>query len=266
MEAVACPACGESTTGAFCAHCGTAVHCRECGNVLLADARFCTQCGAAVPSPSTAAPLGEVEPVEPPHPGRSSVLPWVITGAALVTLLGMLLVPRFRNSEQPQPETPIQAAAPAPLPGDPRSVDIASMTPRERADRLFDRVMRTLSQGDSTGARQFVPMALAAYDMAGQPDTDARYHMGALHLVAGDPAAARAQADTILASNPRHLFGLFTAAQAEQEQGNTEEVRALYRRFLDAYDAEIARGLPEYQAHQPALPGMRAEAARVAGS
>lgn len=263
MEPVACPACGESTTGAFCAHCGTAVHCRECGNVLLPDARFCTQCGASVPSPSTAAPLGEVEPVEPPH-RRSSVLPWVVAGAALVALVGVVVVPRFRDSESPPAEAPMQAVTPPA--GDARSVDIASMTPRERADRLFDRVMRNLSQGDSTGARQFVPMALAAYDMAGQPDTDARYHIGALHMVAGDPAAARAQADTILASNPRHLFGLFTAAQAEQERGNTEEVRALYRRFLDAYDAEIARGLPEYQAHQPALPGMRAEAARVVGS
>lgn len=265
METVACPACGESTTGAFCSNCGTAVHCRECGNTLLPDARFCTQCGAAVPSPATATSLGEVEPVEPPSQHRPSVLPWVVAGAAVVALAGVLLAPRLREPRQ-EPRFEFSREATAPPAGDPRSVDIASMTPRQRADALFDRVMRTTSQGDSTGARQFVPMAIAAYEMAGQPDTDARYHIGALHLVGGNPVAARAQADTILASNPRHLFGLFTAAQAEQERGNTTEARALYRRFLDAYDAELSRGLPEYKAHEPALPGMRAEAARQAGS
>ena len=265
MESVACPACGESTTGAFCAHCGTAVHCRECGNALLADARFCTQCGAAVPSPATATQLGEVDPVEPPSRHRPSVLPWVVAGAAVVALAGVLLAPRLREPRQ-EPRFEFSRQATAPPVGDARSVDIASMTPQERADRLFDRVMTTISQGDSAGARQFVPMALAAYGMAGEPTADARYHIAALHLVGGDPTAARAQADTILTSNARHLFGLFTAAQAEQERGNTYGARALYRRFLDAYDAEIARGLPEYQAHQPALPGMRAEAARVAGT
>ncbi len=265
MEPVACPACGESTTGAFCAHCGTAVHCRECGNALPADARFCTQCGATVASSAATAQLGEVEPVESPSRHRPSLLPWVLGGAAVVALAGVLLAPRLREPRQ-EPRFEFSREAPPPPAGDPRAVDLASMTPREAADRLFDRVMRTLSQGDSAGARQFVPMALAAYERAGQPDTDARYHLGALHMVGGNPVAARAQADTILASNPQHLFGLFTAAQAEQDQGNTAEARALYRRFLDAYDTEVARGLPEYQAHQVALPGMRAEAARVAGS
>ena len=261
MEPLPCPACGQSTTGAFCAHCGTAVHCRECGTALLPGARFCTQCGTPVPSPATA-PLGEAEAVEPP--GRRSRLPWVVAGGALVALAAVLIVPRLSEPEPQQPRfefTPEGAPA-----GNPAAVDLASMTPRERADRLFDRVMRTLSQGDSAGARQFVPMAIAAYGMAGEPDADARYHLAALHLVGNDPAAARAQADTLLASSPNHLFGLFTAAQAEQARGNAEAARGMYRRFLDAYDAEIARNLPEYQAHQPALPGMRAEAARVAGS
>lgn len=198
-------------------------------------------------------------------PGRPSRLPWVIAGGAVVALAAVLIVPRLREPEPEQPRFEFSPEGGAPA-GNPAAVDIASMTPRERADRLFDRVMRSLSQGDSAGARQFLPMALAAYGMAGELDADARYHLAELHLVGNDPSAARAQADTLLSANPTHLFGLFTAAKAEQAQGNTDAARGLYRQFLDNYDSEIARNLPEYQAHQPALPGMRAEAARVIGA
>ena len=270
MDPVACPSCGQTTTGPFCSHCGTPVHCRECGHALPEGARFCNECGTPVPSSAAATPLGAAEPVEPPH--KRSALPWVIAGVAVLALAGALALILPRLNDEPEPALtgrlsapPVAVAPGAALPGDARSVDIASMTPRERADRLFDRVMRTLAQGDSVGARQFIPMALGAYELAGEPDTDARYHIAALHLVNGDATAARAQADTILADSPQHLFGLFTAAEAEQERGNTAEARDLYRRFLAAYDAEFARNLPEYQAHQLALPGMRAEAARVAG-
>lgn len=139
-------------------------------------------------------------------------------------------------------------------------VDLASMSPREAADRLFDRVMRTVSTGDSAQARMFLPMALDAYRMAGDLDADARYHLGVLHLLNGDPAAARAEADAVLSTDPSHLFGLFVAAQAEQDLGNPDAARTLYRRFQEVYPTEVERSLPEYQAHMQALPGMRAEA------
>ena len=38
------------------------------------------------------------------------------------------------------------------------------MTPRERADNLFNRVMQNVSSGDSTQAKFFLPMALSAYE------------------------------------------------------------------------------------------------------
>ena len=145
--------------------------------------------------------------------------------------------------------------------GDARAVDLASMTPRQAADRLFERVMRTLSAGDTAQARAFLPMALAAYQRVPELDIDAHYHLGTLHLFAEDPIAARAEADTILAADPNHLFGLFVAAQAEKMQGNSAVARDLYQRFLEAYPTEAQRALSEYQAHQLALEGMRAEAA-----
>jgi hypothetical protein len=88
-----------------------------------------------------------------------------------------------------------------------RAPDISQMTPRERFDRLFDRVMGAAERGDSTTVTQFSPMALGAYDMLDQVDADARYHAAMIHLVNGGVDAALALADTIQRAAPNHLFG-----------------------------------------------------------
>lgn len=137
------------------------------------------------------------------------------------------------------------------------------MTPREAADRLFNRVMQNVSDGDTAQARQFLPMALAAYERAGELDRDGHYHVAVLELVNQNPASARAHADSILADEPNNLFGLSTAAQAEIAMGNRAEGRSLYQRFLNVYDEESARRLPEYTEHPAVLPAMRAEAVEV---
>jgi hypothetical protein len=264
-----CPACGAAASGRFCDQCGAAIAaaCRECGNPLPAGARFCNMCGASATAvPAAAAP-------------RPSVLPWVVAVAALAGLVAVLLVPRLRGGNDPQPagqatgQPPFAAAAPsaglaAPSApgGNPGAVDLSQMTPREAADRLFNRVMTAASTGDSAQARQFVPMAIMAYQRVETLDTDGRYHLAALQLVAHDYAAARAQADSILATSPTHLFGLFSAAEAERGRGNGAAAKEFYLRFIRAYDAEVAKRLPEYEEHSQGLPAMRAQAvAKVAG-
>lgn len=266
-----CPSCAGPASGRFCPHCGVAIEaeCRECGSSLPPGARFCNQCAAPVAPPS-APPAGAA--------GTRPVLPWAVAGVLAAALLAVVLVPGIRRGE-PDPAPgftasgtagggPVADAAPAaPAPaGNPGAVDLSSMTPREAADRLFNRVMESASAGDSAQARAFVPMAVAAYQRVEELDTDGHYHLAALHLVGGDPQAARAEANAILAREPQHLFGLFTAAQAEQAMGNRERARELYQRFLGQYDAEIARGLPEYAEHRQALPVMRGEAERVVGA
>lgn len=256
-----CPACAQPASGRFCSHCGVNLEgpatCGECGNPLPPGGRFCNQCGVPAAAPRAAAgpPAGD------PAPSR---LPWVVAGVAVVALLAAVLVPRLQEEEAPQ--APFAATgAPAPA-GDARAVDLSSMTPRQAADRLFERVMRLVEGGDTAQARTFLPMALAAYDRVEEVDADARYHLAVLHLFGGDPAAARAQADSILAGTPTHLFGLYTAARAEQDLGNSAAAQALYQQFLDVYDAEVAAARSEYQAHEPAMPGMRQEAARMVDS
>ena len=252
-----CPACGKNASGRFCSHCGSPldkkVACAECGNELPPGARFCNHCGAPR-SDAAAPPAAAAEPA-----GSARRLPWVIVGVAALVLAGFFLVDQLGQETTPAAEQPMAAAA-----GGPSSIDIGSMSPREAADRLFGRVMSLVEAGDTAQARVFLPMALSAYQRVSPLDADARYHLGTLQLFAGAPEAARAQADTILATDPDHLFGLYTAAQAERALGQEDAARARYRRFLEVADAEIARQRPEYQAHEPALRIMRAEAERRA--
>jgi hypothetical protein len=263
-----CPACGQESSGRFCSNCGTsleaAVSCAECGNELPPGGRFCNQCGA--PTAATQALLAER------RSSAGSPLPWVIAGIGGAAAVALLVVLLTRGGEEGAAAAPIAPMAGAAGPvagapvGDPSQVDIASMTPRERADRLYDRVMRLASAGDSAQARTFLPMALAAYQMVPEIDADARYHLGVLALMAGDAAGARAQADTLLAASPDHLFGLYNAAEAERLRGNEAAARQLLQRFLAVYDEEVAKGLPEYSDHAPALDAMRQEASRTVDS
>jgi hypothetical protein len=210
--------------------------------------------------------------------GRGTpVLPWILTGVMTAALAGTLIFNATREAPAapapPAGEALAAQPAPGPLPpaspagaagGNPGAVDLASMTPRQAADRLFNRVMQNVSSGDTAAAKQFLPMAVAAYDRARPLDDDGRYHLAVLHLVGGDFAAARVQSDTILAANPRHLFGLFTGAQAAQGRGDTAGAAALYRRFLAAYESErVRKDVVEYADHSQALPAMKAEAERV---
>lgn len=262
-----CPACGEEASGRFCSHCGASLEgpttCRECGNELPPGGRFCNTCGTpatgAAPLPAASATNQPATAAAAP-PARSSNLPWLVAAGALVALLAVVLVPRFGGDGAPATQTPAGPPITGAPAGGAAGVDLSSMTPREAADRLFNRVMENVSSGDTTAARQFLPMALMAYERVPELDVDGRYHLAVLQLVNADPQAAREQADSILAVVPDHLFGLFTAAQAEQAMGNEAEAGELYRRFLDRFDAEVDADRTEYREHAQVLPAMREEA------
>jgi tetratricopeptide (TPR) repeat protein len=258
-----CPSCGQSAEGRFCSHCGASLAapatCAACSAELLPGARFCNACGAAAtgaraPAAAAAAPTSVAA-----APSRPSPLPWMVAGAAVLLLAAVLLVPRLGEGDAaPAVAAPFaQGTAGTAGPG---AVDLSSMTSREAADRLFDRIMRAVSAGDTAEARQFLPMALGAYARLDSLDAHAHYDLGMLQLIAGDAEAARAEADAILAADDTHLFGLFIAAEAEALRGDRPAALGFYQRFLDAFPVESQRILPEYQAHGPALPGMRAQA------
>ncbi len=187
-----------------------------------------------------------------------TVFPYLIGGAALL----VILVALFRKESQTRAAvTPVPAATPA-LGGGGNGAppDISNMSPRERFDRLYNRVMQASESGDTAQASQFLPMAMQAYADLPAPDADARYHSAMLRLHTGDLAGARALADTILANDPTHLFGFMIEGALAQFARNDAALARAYQGFNAAYDKEIAAGRPEYRDHQTAVDRFLAEA------
>ena len=242
-DSTTCPACGNAASGRFCSSCGATLDasaCGECGAALAPGARYCHRCGATVGHAvaSFATPAGV------PSSGERTSLPWIIAGSALVALV-VLVAARGARS----PELAASPSPPAPMAGG-RAPDISGMTPRERADRLFDRVMSYAGRGAMDSVRMFAPMALAAFDLAQPLDADGRYDLGRIAEVAGLADLARAQADTILASHRDHLLGLALASSVARMRGDARSGADYDRRLVSAESREMARGLPEYQRHR----------------
>lgn len=151
---------------------------------------------------------------------------------------------------------------PGAAPGDlaTRAPDISNLSPRERFDRLFNRIMQAGERHDSIEVRRFTPMALGAYEQLETRDIDARYHAAVLHLGVGDLAPAYALADTILQESPGHLFAYVIRGTGANLQGNAAAERQAQREFLAHYQREMASNRVEYLEHQPVLDEFRAEA------
>ena len=189
-----------------------------------------------------------------------SKLPWIVALVAVISVTALVLA---RNggvaAVQPTAEQTGQDAGRRAMPS---AGDIASMPPRERADRLFDRVMRLVSEGKADSVQLFAPMAIAAYSMLDEMDADARYDMGRVAEVAGDAQTARAQADTILLQQPSHLHGLVLGARAATMANDAAGRRAYYQKLVEAERAELAKNLVEYQRHRADIDAALLEAKR----
>lgn len=127
--------------------------------------------------------------------------------------------------------------------------DISALTPDERVDRLFSRVMAAAAAGKRDTVDFFAPMAVNAFAALGPLDAHRRYDLGLIYLVAGEAALARAASDTILVTAPDHLLGLALAMRAAAAGGDDRARRKFATRFLDRLASERARGLQEYVDH-----------------
>jgi hypothetical protein len=226
--------------------------CPACHAPLSEGARFCHRCGRAL--------VGS---------GASSA-PWIVAWTLVLVSVGGIVFYLLRDP--PAPAAPPQMAnAPtedggagqAPRGGTGGAPpDISQMTPEERFIRLHDRVMAAEEQGDTATMRTFAPMAIQAYQMLPQVDSDLRYHAGALQVRAGDYAAALALADTIAQGAPDHLYASLLRAEVAQARGDQAAFTRARKAFLDNYDRELARNRPEYAAHQAMLTELRAQFSR----
>jgi hypothetical protein len=174
------------------------------------------------------------------------MLPWIVPGIAVMALVAFLIGQRVaRANSSASPGSAQDAAAPVM-----RAPDITNMSPEERASRLFDRVMRYGEEGKQDSLKIFAPMAVEAYDMLGPPDAHSRYDVGMIGIVSGDVQLARAEADTILATNKTHLLGLVLAMKAAGLRGDMTARADYQRRLVAAAPAERAKKLKEYDEHK----------------
>jgi hypothetical protein len=134
------------------------------------------------------------------------------------------------------------------------------MSPRERFDRLFNRIMQAAERGESAQVEQFTPMALGAYAQLEIRDIDARYHAAVIHLQAGNIPQARALADTILTEAPGHLFGYVIQGTAARLQNDRPGQARAEQEFLAHYQAETTAKRVEYLEHGPVLEEFKSEA------
>ncbi|MFQ5549670.1 MAG: zinc ribbon domain-containing protein [Gemmatimonadales bacterium] len=221
---------------------GTA--CPNCASPLSAGARFCHICGA----PLGAKPIG----------GRGNNLPWLVAGVSIALLLVVAVIKYDGGGSAqdggllPQPTQLLQSSS--------GITDISQMSPRERANRLFDRVVAAAERGDSSEVAFFSPMAIQSYELLGTWDDDARYDVGIIYAVSAQLDDALAQADSIELSNPNHLLAKVIRAEVANRRNDREAQHDAYRDFLSAYDVEIEILRPEYAAHRRTIDGFRSEA------
>jgi hypothetical protein len=181
----------------------------------------------------------------PPPAGNRSILPWVLAGAGALALIILVAVQQGGGTSG---ASAVQSAPLSMGPG--RAPDISAMTPRERADRLYDRVMRLLEEGKADSAAFFSTMAVGAYESLSPLDNDLRYDYGRMAVVAGELDVAKAQSDSILLAAPDHLLGLVLAARIAEQQGNEAEKRRALDRLIAVQSTELTKDLQEYVRHR----------------
>ncbi|MDH3270870.1 MAG: zinc ribbon domain-containing protein [Gemmatimonadota bacterium] len=253
-----CPECDRPATGNFCQHCGANLggrFCNQCGGKVSAGAQFCNKCGAKVGGGSR---VGAHREAAATVVGGQN-LAWWVAGAAMFVLILFVGVSMVRPGPGP---TPTSTSTPPPQAGAGVAPDISSMSPIEAADRLFNRVMQAVSQGDSAQAQAFMPMAIAAYQRARPLSLDGLFHLSMLNRTAMNLEAALDQALEIVELDPNHLLGRAAAAEAAIELGDLEEAEVHYRRILEVYDDEVLRPLEEYEMHSTIVVELKNDAER----
>lgn len=267
---VTCPACSTPGTGRFCANCGASLEttmCSGCDASLSPGARFCHRCGRPVGAGVKGAPTLVATPA------TGSSLPWIVAAIALVCLLAFFAGNTYRSKKSSTLDAPQNALPQAGLDdrtpqGDReatpvRAPDISQLSPQERADRLFNRVMILNSQGKADSVLFFAPMALESYRLLSPMNADQRYDMGRIAEVAGAIPLAGAQADTILQQNPTHLLGLVLAARVAALEKQPGKEATFGKRLLAALKSETAKKLPEYDRHQDDITAAVAESQKA---
>lgn len=246
-----CPACGSAASGEFCSACGASLSprsCVRCRAPLGAQARFCHRCGQPAGADVRAA--------------GSERTAWIFAGTMCLLLVGAIVYNVVTQAPAPQiPNMPNAGAAVGDTTGPAGPApDISQLSPRERFDRLYNRIMQAAERRDTAQVQRFTPMALGAYAQLDTFDADARYHAAVIRLQSGDLAGGHALADTILEQAPDNLLGYLVRGTAAGLAGDPGAEAQAEREFLRIFDREMAAGRPEYRDHAPVIESFKREA------
>lgn len=243
-----CPRCGKQSSGKFCVECGAPLSskksefCDDCGGKLAPNSAFCGECGK---------PVG-ARPKKP----LAAYFPWVVTSVALIIFIVAMT---FFVRQQAGPRAAGEPSSGGVIPGPSETasaggvgVDLASMSPREAADRLFDRTMREAEAGGSERLTFFAEMGLQAYDALppAEVDYDVHFHRGLLYLELDDSGAASEEAAAILTEAPDHLLGLILAARVATRAGDAAGAAEYEERFRALFPETDLSEREEYTAHR----------------
>lgn len=189
-------------------------------------------------------------------------MPWGLAGFFVGALVGVVGSGMVRRSPPPAPADQQAALPTSPMGGGggAASVDIASMTPEERASRLYTRVMSLHAAGKPDSAEFFLPMAMQAYAMLPERTPDAHYHIGVLQLTSGNLPAALAEADTIQRQVPTHLFADMLRARVYSLRRDTKNYDLACQNYLKHETAELAKKRAEYTEHAGTIAAFHEEA------
>ena len=181
-----------------------------------------------------------------------------MAGVSLAGLLGVLLFTLVRQAPARGPDgAPDQGEVGAVEPAAERPPDLSTMSPRERFNRLYNRIMRGAEAGDEASVTRFTPMALMAYAQLDTIDADARFHAALLQVHTGNADGAKALGDTVLSQTPGHLFGYVILGTVARWKKDEPALRRAYAGFLQHYDAEMKAGRAEYEEHTRSLEDFR---------
>jgi len=218
--------CGTQATGA--------ATCSACGERNQASARFCQACGRSL----TGGGWFNIQTL-------TVLATACLTLAALGVLFASVIDVGSTSDEGSAAITPTRTASPTA--GQPP--DLSTMSPREAADRLFNRVMMADEQGNSDEVTQFAPMAVAALD--------ALYHVGLIHTAAGDAERAWDAVERLKSTVPEHLLASVLEHRLATDEGDQEKAERAVERFKANYDEEIKIDRLEYRDHQRSIDQFR---------
>lgn len=179
----------------------------------------------------------------------AAVIVLVALGLLFASVIDFDGVSSGPNAQAPAATGPTAAGQPP---------DLSTMSPREAADRLFNRVMMADEQDNQAEIEQFTPMAVAAYERLEEFDTDALFHVGMIHVAAGDLDQAKDFNERMKAIAPTHLLAALLEHRLAEEEGNTSVAASAASRFHEHYEEEMSIGRTEYEHHRASIERFRA--------